>query len=134
MIQRIQSLYMLLFIFLGVANFLFFPSEEIVFKALLEGSEASTPYVSLLLSLAVLTNLFLFTKRKIQLIVNQVIWVLFTLFWGSFVYLILQNPTVHFSNFSMDLLLAFLGEVSLLLANKAIKKDEALIRSIDRLR
>lgn len=134
MIQRIQSLYMLLFIFVGVANFLFFPSEEIVFKPLFENSEGSIPYVSLLLTTIVFINLFLFTKRKIQLVVNQAVWVLFTLFWGSFVYMIFQNPGLHFSNFSMDLLLAFLGEISLLLANRGIKKDEALIRSIDRLR
>ena len=134
MIQRIQSLYMLLFILVGVANFLFFPSEEIVFKPLLEDSEGSIPYVSFLLSIVVFINLFLFTKRKIQLLINQAVWVLFTLFWGSFVYMIFQNTMLHFSNFSLDLLFAFLGEISLLLANRGIKKDEALIRSLDRLR
>ena len=33
-----------------------------------------------------------------------------------------------------DLLIAFIGEVALLLANHYIRKDEALIRSLDRLR
>ena len=125
---------MLLFILMGVANFLFFPSEKIVFKPHLEGSEGSIPYVSFLLSIVVFINLFLFAKRKIQLRINQVVWVLFTLFWGSFVYMIFQNPVLHLSSFSLDLLFAFLGEISLLLANRGIKKDEALIRSSDRLR
>ncbi len=80
----------------------------------------------------VLINLFLYRKRLLQIRINQIVWLFYTFFWGYFVYLALQ--TANFSHYFPDLLLAFLGEVSLLLANRYIRKDEALVRSLDRLR
>ena len=49
------------------------------------------------------------------------------------VYLIVQQGK-EFSPYLADLGLAFVGEVALLMANRYIAKDEALIRSLDRLR
>lgn len=134
MIQRIQSLFMLLFVATGAANFLFFPSEVIVFSSSSETDLTSVPYVSALLSGVVLINIFLFSNRKLQLLINRMVWVLFTLFWGSFVFFIVKNAELQFSAFFPDLSFAFVGEVALLLANTFIKKDEALVRSLDRLR
>jgi hypothetical protein len=62
------------------------------------------------------------------------VWVLFTLFWAGFVYLVIQHQADNFNQYIPDLSIAFVGEVALLLANRFIKKDEALIRSLDRLR
>lgn len=134
MIQRIQTLFMLLFVLATGVNFFLFPSEIIVFEPLMGDKADSSPYVSILLSLIVLINIGLYKKRTVQIRVNQVIWVLYTLFWGSFVYLIIQHQADNFKQYLPDLMIAFAGEVVLLLANRFIKKDEALIRSLDRLR
>jgi len=134
MIQRIQSLYMLLFIVLGVVNFFYFPSEKILFESLLAANVKWAPYVSLILSAGVFVNLFFYSKRSLQLIINQLVWVLYVLFWGSIIYLITQEAEFHLGNHLIELLLVFAGAISLLLSNRSIKKDEALIRSIDRLR
>ncbi len=83
MIQRIQSLYMLLFIVLGVVNFFYFPSEKILFESLLATNGKWAPYVSLILSAGVFVNLFFYSKRSLQLIINQLVWVLYVLFWEA---------------------------------------------------
>lgn len=132
MIQRIQTIFMFLFIAVGAVNFFFFPSEEMVFAPLLGDHVDFIPYVSLILAFVVLINLFLYRKRLLQIRINQIVWLFYTFFWGYFVYLALQ--TDNLSHYLPDLLLAFLGEVSLLLANRNIRKDEALVRSLDRLR
>ncbi len=134
MIQRIQTVFMLLFVLAGGVNFFLFPSEIIVFEPLVGDKAEASPYVSILLSLFVLINIGFYKKRGLQIRVNQLIWVLYTLFWGSFVYLIIQHQADNFKQYLPDLSIAFAGEVALLLANRFIKKDEALIRSLDRLR
>jgi hypothetical protein len=48
--------------------------------------------------------------------------------------MIIQHQADNFNQYLPDLMIAFAGEVVLLLANRFIKKDEALIRSLDRLR
>ena len=132
MIQRIQTVFMFLFVLTGGVNFFLFPSELVVFEPLLGENAGASPFVSILLSLLVLINIFLYKKRVLQLRINQLIWVLYSLFWGSFVYLTIHSH--DFIQFLPDLLIAFIGEVALLLANRFINKDEALIRSLDRLR
>ena len=134
MIQRIQTIFMLLFVLAGGVNFFLFPSEMIVFEPLMGNKADSSPYVSILLSLLVLINIILYKKRTLQILVNQMVWVLFTLFWAGFVYLVIQHHADNFNQYIPDLSIAFVGEVALLLANRFIKKDEALIRSLDRLR
>ena len=134
MIQRIQTIFMLLFVLVGGVNFFLFPSEMIVFEPLMGNKADSSPYVSILLSLLVLINIILYKKRTLQILVNQIVWVLFTLFWAGFVYSVIQHQADNFNQYIPDLSIAFVGEVALLLANRFIKKDEALIRSLDRLR
>lgn len=134
MIQRIQTLFMLLFVLIGGGNFFLFPLEAIVFEPILQAESSLSPYVSLILSFVVLINIGLFKNRLLQMRINQLVWVLFTLFWCGFVYLCIQYQTNGLSQFLPDVLLAFIGEVSLLLANYYIRKDQALIRSLDRLR
>ena len=134
MIQRIQTVFMFLFVLTGGVNFFLFPSELVVFEPLLGENAGASPYVSVLLSLLVLINIFFFKKRVLQLRINQLIWVLYSLYWGSFVFMIISYFPNDFNPFLSDLLIAFAGEVVLLFANHSIKKDEALIRSLDRLR
>ena len=125
---------MLLFFIAAAVNFFLFPSEIVVFEPVLGEKVDSSPYISILLAILVLVNIGFYKKRKLQVRINQLVWVLYTLFWGSFVYFTLQNTTEGLNLYLPDLLVAFVGEVALLLANRYIRKDEALIRSLDRLR
>ena len=134
MIQRIQTVFMILFVLTGGVNFFLFPSELVVFEPLLGENAGASPYVSVLLSLLVLINIFFYKKRVLQLRINQLIWVLYSLYWGSFVFMIISYFADDYNPFLSDLLIAFVGEVVLLLANHFIRKDEALVRSLDRLR
>ena len=134
MIQRIQTVFMLLFVFAAGVNFFLFSSEIILFKPVLGENVDSSPYISFLLAILVFINIGFYKKRMLQLRINQLVLVLYTLFWGSFVYFTLQSTTEGLNSYLPDLLIAFVGEVSLLVANRYIRKDEALIRSLDRLR
>ena len=134
MIQRIQSVFMLLFVIAAGVNFFLFPSEIDVFEPVLGENVDSSPYVSLLLAIFVFVNIGFYKKRRLQVRINQFVWVLYTLFWGSFVYFTLQSTAEGLIQYLPDFLIAFVGEVALLLANRYIRKDEALIRSLDRLR
>lgn len=134
MLQRPQTLILMIFCALTGSNALFFPLEELVFSTLLNSSASYAPWVSLLFGSVVFINIFLYEKRPLQIRINQFIWVAFTFFWGSYVYLVIQYYRNSFSDFFPDLLIAFLGEVSLLIANRFIRKDENLVRSLDRLR
>ena len=134
MIQRIQTVFMLLFVIAAAVNFFLFSSEIVVFEPVLGEKVDSSPYISILLAILVLVNIGFYKKRTLQVRINQLVWVLYTLFWGSFVYFTVQNTTEGLNLYLPDLLIAFVGEVALLLANRYIRKDEALIRSLDRLR
>ena len=134
MIQRIQTVFMLLFVLAAGINFFLFPSEIVVFKSVLGKNVDSSPYISFLLAILVLVNIGFYKKRRLQVRINQLVWVLYTFFWGSFVYFTLQITTEGLNPYLPDLLIALVGEVSILLANRYIRKDEALIRSLDRLR
>ena len=134
MVQRIQTVFMFLFVLSAGLNFFLFPSEKIVFEPLMEGNSDASPYVSFLLSLIVLVNIALYKKRMLQVRINQLVWAIYTLFWGGFIYMVLKHQAANFNLYILDLLIAFAGEVALLMANRFIRKDENLIRSLDRLR
>ena len=134
MIQRIQTVFMLLFVLTAGVNFFLFPSEIVVFEPVLGEKVDSSPYISILLAILVFVNIGFYKKRRLQVLINQLIWILYTLFWGSFVFFTLQNTKEGLNQYLPDLLIAFVGKVALLLANHYIRKDEALIRSLDRLR
>ena len=135
MLQRPQTLLLLLFCALAAANAFAFPLEQQVFSAVLDLTLA--PYVSLVslvLAFLIGLNIFLYSNRPLQIRINRVVWVLFTLFWGSYVFFVVQHFSDSFSVYLPDLILAFIGELCLLFANRLIRKDENLVRSLDRLR
>lgn len=134
MLQRPQTLLLLLFCAVATANALFFPLEARVFSHLLNASSIYASWVSLIFVLIVVLNIFLYKNRPMQIRINKVVWLLFTLFWGSYVYFVVKEFNTAFSTFLPDLVLAFIGEVCLLYANRFIRKDENLIRSMDRIR
>ncbi|MBZ9651099.1 DUF4293 domain-containing protein [Psychroflexus montanilacus] len=136
MIQRIQSLYLLMAILLnGVLSFylpLWVTSENIEIYAL------SQPVAISLFSLSVLISfitLFSFKKRKRQFVLGRINIILNFVLVGVFAYWTLSLPgEMDISEKGIGMLLPIISIVFIALANKAIKKDEDLVKSVDRLR
>jgi hypothetical protein len=136
MIQRIQSLYLLIVIILnGVLSFylpLWITSEDIEIFALSQPIAISLFMVSVLMTLI---SLFAFKKRKLHFVLGRINIILNFVLVGFFAYWSLSLPgEMDISEKGIGMLLPLLSIVFIALANKAIKKDEDLVKSVDRLR
>ncbi|MDO7542163.1 MAG: DUF4293 family protein [Flavobacteriales bacterium] len=131
MIQRIQSVFLVLYIILNSLVTFRFSNEVKLDSDWFQTVSGLLPYVFIGF---IGISLFLFSKRKIQIKINTL--VLFCSF-GFELYLnymhYLEAETIQ-ELLSVPLLLTVLSWISLILANKYIGKDEDLIRSVDRLR
>ena len=136
MIQRIQSIY------LFIAALI---SGVLIFFVSLWSNEAGEPvYVEdVILALAMflgsavlsLVTIFLFKNRKLQFVLGRVNILLNFFLLGVFVYWTLTVPgEMQISEKGIGMFIPVLSIVFLVLANKAIKKDEDLVKSVDRLR
>jgi glucose-6-phosphate-specific signal transduction histidine kinase len=129
-IQRIQTVFLLLISIASVLGFFFLPPLDLTYLGLSVLISLES-YLVLSGATAFLT-LLLFKKRKIQLMINRIHFVIqiglaIVLIYGLF-------NTVDMNPFLLWLMMPFLSLILLLLSSKAIRKDEDLIRSIDRLR
>ena len=137
MIQRIQTLYLLL-AFVTTSILLFF----IPLWILKDGTEfyfmQSQVYTIILgLSTALtLLSVVSYKKRQNQFVVGRLNIILNLILLGLFVYrsLNLSGETPAVSEKGIGMFLPIVAIVLLVLANKAIKKDEDLVKSVDRLR
>ena len=136
MIQRIQSIY--LFIAAGISAGLifvfplwtttsetqFFAINELLYLGLFMGS-----------ALLALISIFMFKNRKLQFVLGRLNIILNFILLGLFVYRSLNlSGETDVSEKGIGILLPIFSIVFLVLANKAIKKDEDLVKSVDRLR
>ncbi len=125
MLQRIQTVYMLLAIItLAYSAYLGINVMDNVF-AMGYGVSA----------LLVFINLFLYKKRAVQIKLNYLVILLILLLSGLSLY---QSGIVSgeksFSKKDIEWLIPLVSIVFLLTANKYIKRDEALVKSVDRIR
>jgi hypothetical protein len=136
MIQRIQSIYLLLtagisagliFVFhLWITNedVKIFAMDELLYFGLFLGSAALS-----------LLSIFMFKNRKLQFVLGRLNIILNVILLGFFVYQSLNiSGEALVSEKGIGIFLPILSIVLLVLANKAIKKDEDLVKSVDRLR
>ncbi len=136
MIQRIQSIY--LFIAALISGVLIF------FVSLWSNEAGELVYVedvilafAMFLGSAVLSlvTIFLFKNRKLQFVLGRVNILLNFFLLGVFVYWTLTVPgEMEISEKGIGMFIPVLSIVFLVLANKAIKKDEDLVKSVDRFR
>ena len=136
MLQRIQTVY------LFIAALL---SGGLIFLVSLweKGSGESVYVEDVLVALALflgsallsLITIFLFKNRKLQFVLVRVNILLNFFLLGIFVYWSLTVPgEMEISEKGIGMFVPVLSIVFLVLANKAIKKDEDLVKSVDRLR
>lgn len=136
MLQRIQSVFLLL----AAANAL---GLIFVFHLWVSDEGATVfakdvlPYFAAFLASGALSlvTIFLFKNRKLQFVLGRLNIILNFFLLGFFVYLSLNlSGETQVSEKGIGMFLPIISIVFLALANKAIKKDEDLVKSVDRLR
>lgn len=136
MIQRIQSIYLLLVVLVaGVLPFYLplweglqgenhFATEQPIAFGIFAGS-----------AILALVAIFLYKNRKLQIGIGRFNILSNFVLLGFFVYWTLMVPgEMKISEKGIGMLIPIISIVFLALANKAISKDEALVKSVDRLR
>jgi len=136
MLQRIQTIYLTISAALLGVLYLWFPiivseegtvvvrNDEPIMLGLIFGSILFT-----------FISIFSYKKRKSQFVINRLNIILNFFLLGVFVYrsLTLSGETLV-SEKGIGVFLPIISIVFLVMANKAIKKDEDLVKSVDRLR
>ena len=129
MLQRIQSVYMFLAFVAGLVYIYIMYSGKLLadtLPLLIGGS-----VVIILISL----NIFLYSNRKLQIKLNNLAIFVLIVLLGLSVYLVgLLSGEKQFSEKDIKLLVPVISIVFLLIANKYIKRDERLVKSVDRIR
>jgi membrane protease YdiL (CAAX protease family) len=136
MIQRIQTIYLLLaaatsggLIFV-VSLWIDGEGNEIV--AMDESTYFTTFIVSAVTSIIAI---MLYKNRKLQTVVNRLNILMNLILLGVFVYRALtMSGATAVAEKGIGMFIPILSIVLLVLANKAIRKDEQLVKSVDRLR
>lgn len=132
MIQRIQTVYLALAALVsGILSYVFPTGYDIV-------GQFDAPYIyeafiaSALFSFIII---FVFKNRKLQFVLGRLNILLNVILLGVFVYWSLTLPgESSLSEKGIGKFIPIISIVLLVLANKAIKRDEQLVKSVDRLR
>ena len=136
MIQRIQTIYLLLVAGVsGGLQFVFYLWENL--KGVAIFAKDNMLYFGMFLASAALAiiTIFMFKNRKFQFALGRLNIILNFFLLGLFVYQSLNiSGEAHVSEKGIGILLPIISIVFLVLANKAIKKDEDLVKCVDRLR
>jgi len=136
MLQRIQTIYLLISAAIS-ADFIFlFPLWETK-EGIKVFAFQKVLYLSLFLGSALLSvlSIFMFKNRKLQFVLGRLNIILNFFLLGFFVYLSLNvSGETMVSVKGIGMFLPIISIVFLVLANKAIKRDEDLVKSVDRLR
>jgi hypothetical protein len=136
MIQRIQSVYLgLAFVVMAMLPFVFHLWIENGNKVFFMSTMLYAVLFGLSTSLSLL-SLLSFKKRQQQFVMNRLNMILNLILLGLFVYrtLSVSGETPVVSEKGIGMFLPALTILLLVFANKAIKKDEDLVKSVDRLR
>ena len=131
MIQRIQSIYLLIISSISISSYLILPKLNFTFNDLSFMNYFVIPYLCFGFFVSFF-NIFLFKNRVLQLILNKIHLFIHLLVLIIFSYLIYQKK-INYPEIQW-IITPILSAILLLLANKGIKSDEDLIRSVDRLR
>ena len=143
MIQRIQTIYLLLssiasggliFIF----NLWISKGEKIFVLDLFSNKSISLqliPIMFFISSILAIVNIFIFNNRKMQFVIGRILILINLFLLGLLIYQSLMiSGEISVSEKGIGMFLPILAILPLVLANNAIKKDEDLVKSVDRLR
>lgn len=136
MIQRVQSIYLLIVGVISGLLPLFLPLYKQSGKSVFSYSDdmVSGGLFALSAVLAIYT-IFKFKTRIVQFVLNRLNTLINLTLLGIFVYRVLTaSGESKISEKGVGIFLPIISIVFLFLANKAIKRDENLVKSADRLR
>ncbi|MCX2720571.1 DUF4293 domain-containing protein [Lentiprolixibacter aurantiacus] len=135
MIQRIQTVYLIITAILsGVLPF-WLPLWSENGNAVYASEALWIAAVFMVVAVLALIAVFLYKNRKNQFVLNRLNLILNLFLLGFFVYRSLSlSGETSVSEKGIGMLIPIFSIVFLALANKAIKKDEDLVKSVDRLR
>ena len=129
MLQRIQTIWMLLSVV--AAAFLFITGDDV--RPF--GDFAIVNIASILLVLIGVFSLLSFKNRKLQVLLNNISIIINALLIGiSSYWLINLSGGIDFPEKGIEPIFPLIAIICLLIANTYIKKDEKLVKSVDRLR
>ncbi len=144
MIQRIQSIYLLVAgIISGGLTFLFSlwsnsQTNTIYILDLFSGNsilEKSIPVLFFISALVSIVTIFLFKNRQLQFVLNRLNILINLFLFGVLIYLSQTlSGEASVSEKGIGMFFPIIVVLLLVLANRAIKKDEDLVKSVDRLR
>jgi hypothetical protein len=142
MIQRIQSVYLLLIaIISGGLIFVFDLWSLAEAKVFALDLFSQNPFVSKLVpvffigsALLALLSIFSYKDRKKQFVLGRLVILINLFLLGILIYLSLNLPGEVASEKGIGMFLPTVVILLSVMANRAIKKDEDLVKSVDRLR
>jgi len=135
MIQRIQTVYLLIVSFMAGVLPVWAPLWKAGDAELLTYDHPWIKFFFVAIAVLALYALLSFKNRKKQFILNRLNLFLNLILLGVFVFRSLNiSGEAALSEKGIGMLIPILSIVFLVLANKAIKKDEDLVKSVDRLR
>ena len=143
MIQRIQSVYLLGTVIISGICIFFFDlwksSKNGVFAFDLLSSESfqlkAIPFLFLISAILAFVAIFMFHNRKLQFVLGRLTILVNLILLGLLIYVSLTLPgETAVSEKGIGMFIPIFAVLLTVLANKAIKKDEDLVKSADRLR
>jgi len=136
MIQRVQTLYMFISALLLGALYIWFPVVLGEDGAIVIDRQEPLVFGMIFLSIALaIISILSYKKRQTQFVLNRLNIISNFVLLGVFVFrsLTLSGETL-ISEKGIGVFIPIISIVFLVLANKAIKRDEDLVKSVDRLR
>jgi len=136
MIQRVQSVYLVITAILaGVLPFFFNLWIDVDGEAVYSSNELLISIIFYASAVLAIWSMLSFKNRKTQFVINRLNMILNVFLLGFFVYRSLNlSGEISVSEKGIGMLIPVFSIVFLVLANRAIKKDEDLVKSVDRLR
>ena len=135
MLQRIQTLYLLIVMAISIGLIFAFNLWTIDEVDVYAKDDMMVFSLFMLSGVLALISIFMFKNRKSQFILGRLNIILNFFLLGFFVYQSLNlSGETAVSEKGIGMFLPIVSIVFLALANKAIKKDEDLVKSVDRLR
>ncbi len=143
MIQRIQSIYLLLATAISgglifVFNLWSTPKHTTFVIDLFKEDSLLLNGISLLFLLSAFSTcvaIFLYKRRQLQFVLGRISILINLLLLGLLIYVSLTLPgEMKISEKGIGMFLPIIAIVFVVFANKAIQKDENLVKSVDRLR
>lgn len=143
MIQRIQSIYLLLATAISgglifVFNLWSTPKHTTFVIDLFKEDSLLLNGISLLFLLSAFSTcvaIFLYKRRQLQFVLGRISILINLLLLGLLIYVSLTLPgEMKISEKGIGMFLPIIAIVFVVFANKAIQKDEDLVKSVDRLR